>query len=177
MGKKRTFCKTPRKEPTDTNKLSRRMVRVDSPFFAGLATTFLFFRLRMTILFRFALFCGLLLPTLLVSGPAALAQIPAATARSYEFLTVTVIESPYSRDSRLLLSPAFQGITEVALEETYNLASDKYREHLQRNTVRLNQMLSDLSSAGWELIDVHGSVVGPAPSAAVTRYLLRKAKS
>jgi hypothetical protein len=115
--------------------------------------------------------------TLLLSGSGALAQIPAATARSYEFLTVTVIESPYSRDSRLLLSPAFQGRTELPLEEIYNLASDKYREHLQRNTTVLNQTLSDLSSAGWELIDVHGTVVGPPPVASVTRYLLRKAKS
>jgi hypothetical protein len=132
----------------------------------------------MFCLFRFPLLSSLLLSAgLLLGAPAVRAQIPAGSARSYEFLTVTVIESPYSRDSRLLLSPAFQGKTELELEEIYNLSSAKYREHLQRNTTLLNQTLSDLSGAGWELIEVHSSVAGPAPAASITRYLLRKAKS
>jgi hypothetical protein len=124
------------------------------------------------------------LSLLLVAGlstGAAAAQsallAPPATRQAYDFTTITVIESPYKNDCRMLLSPAFQGKTEVKLEEVYNLASDRYREHLQSNTLLLTQTLGDLSAAGWELLEVHAATVGPAPSATVTRYLLRKAKS
>lgn len=123
---------------------------------------------------------GLLLAGLLVGlgGRPAVAQLLAPSqARTYDFLTVTVIESPYTRESRLLFSPAFQGKTELILEEVYNLSNDRYREHLQRNTTLINQALSDLSAAGWELLDVHTALFSPAPTPTVTRYLFRKAKS
>ncbi len=124
---------------------------------------------------RHLLLAGLLL--LLGSRPAAAQLFAPTSARAYDFLTVTVIESPYTRESRLLFSPAFQGTTELTLEEVYNLSNDKYRDHLQLNTTLINQSLSDLSVAGWELIDVHTALFSPAPTPTVTRYLLRKAKS
>jgi hypothetical protein len=111
------------------------------------------------------------------AAQAALLSPPIA-GQAYDFATITVVESPYKNDYRLLLSPAFQGKTEVKLEEEYNLSSDRYREHLQSNTAVINQTLSDLSTAGWELLQVSATTVGPPPAAAtVTRYLLRKAKS
>jgi len=124
---------------------------------------------------RHLLLAGLLL--LLGSRPAAAQLFAPTSARAYDFLTVTVIESPYTRESRLLFSPAFQGTTELTLEEVYNLSNDKYRDHLQLNTTLINQSLSDLSVAGWELIDVYTALFSPAPTPTVTRYLLRKAKS
>lgn len=124
---------------------------------------------------------SVLLLVALHAGVAAAqsALLPAPIAgQTYDFATVTVVESPYKNDYRLLLSPAFQGKTEVKLEEEYNLSSDRYREHLQSNTAIINQTLSDLSAAGWELLQVAASTVGPpAATATVTRYLLRKAKS
>jgi hypothetical protein len=126
--------------------------------------------------FRF-LFCGLLLGAgLVLSSPAACAQALPMPPRSYDFLTITVIQSPYKNECRLLLTPAFQGKTELKLEEEYDLSSDKYRAHAQSNTLLLNQLLSDLSAAGWQLADTHAVQQGPATSATVMRYLLRKAK-
>ena len=107
---------------------------------------------------------------------AALAQVPGAVPHGYDFRTITVIKSPYRTDCRLLLTPAFEGKTELKLAEEYTLTSDKYRENLHANTALLNQLLSDLSVAGWELAETHAALEGPPPSAAVTRYLLRKAK-
>jgi hypothetical protein len=121
------------------------------------------------------LFCWLLLSAgLVLRGPLAFAQ---ASQRSYGFLTITVIQSPYKNDCRLLLTPAFQGKTEIKLEEEYNLSADKYRANAQSNALLLNQLLSDLSAAGWELAETHAAQQGPVTSATVTRYLLRKAKN
>lgn len=92
----------------------------------------------------------------------------------YEFMTLTLVESPYAVDTRLLLTPAFKGQTEFKLEEVYNLSANKYREHLQHNTQLVNQYLSELSEAGWELFNVQASTVGSTAAASVTRYLLRK---
>ena len=109
-------------------------------------------------------------------GAAAQSGRPA-----YDFMTIAVIKSPYKNDCYLLLTPAFQGRAEVKLEEEYNLASDRYRANLQHNITLLNQTLSDLSAAGWDLVDVHATEVGAEPSGmqpktTITRYLLRKAK-
>lgn len=119
-----------------------------------------------------ALSAGLVLGT-----QAAFAQASPAGAHGYDFLTITIVKSPYKSDCRMLLTPAFQGKSEVKLEEEYTLANDRYRENLHRNTLLLNQTLSDLSVAGWELVETHAALEGAPPAPAVTRYLLRKAKS
>jgi hypothetical protein len=99
----------------------------------------------------------------------------------YDFRTISIIKSPYKNDCYLLLTPAFQGKTEIKLEEEYNLASDRYRANLQHNITLLNETLGELSAAGWDLVDVHSTEVGAEPpglqpTATITRYLLRKAK-
>lgn len=126
---------------------------------------------------RFLLYWLLVGAGLVLGGPAALAQSRPVSQHSYDFLTITVIQSPYKTDCRLLLTPAFQGKTELKLEEEYTLSSDKYRANAQSNALLLNQLLSDTSTAGWELVETHAAQQGPAPSATVTRYLLRKAKN
>ena len=101
---------------------------------------------------------------------AAQASRPAV----YEFMTLSLVESPYAVDTRLLLTPAFKGQSEVKLEEVYNLSANKYREHLQHNTQLVNATLGELSEAGWELFNVQASTVGSTAAASVTRYLFRK---
>jgi len=107
----------------------------------------------------------------------------AQTSRpTYDFMTISVIKSPYRNDCYLLLTPAFQGKSEIKLEEEYNLASDRYRANLQRNITLLNNTLGELSAAGWDLVNVHSTEVGAEPpglhpTATITRYLLRKAKN
>jgi hypothetical protein len=101
---------------------------------------------------------------------------------TYDFRTISIIKSPYKNDCYLLLTPAFQGKTEIKLEEEYNLASDRYRANLQHNITLLNETLGELSAAGWDLVDVHSTELGAEPSgrfakAIITRYLLRKAKN
>jgi hypothetical protein len=111
-------------------------------------------------------------------GAAAQATRPVA----YEFMTISIVKSPYKNDCYMLLTPAFQGKAEIKLEEEYNLASDRYRANLQRNTALLTATLGELSAAGWELTNVHSTEIGAEPpgmqpTATITRYLLRKAKS
>lgn len=120
----------------------------------------------------------LVLSTGLVLGTqAAFAQASVAAPHGYDFLTITVVKSPYKTDCRMLVTPAFQGLSEVKLEEEYTLTSDRYRENLHHNTLLLNHTLSELSVAGWELVETHAALEGAPPAPAVTRYLLRKAKS
>ena len=123
--------------------------------------------------------CGCLGALLFLVSLGASAQTGRPT---YDFMTISVIKSPYKNDCYLLLTPAFQGKAEIKLEEEYNLASDRYRANLQRNITLLNQTLGELSTAGWDLVDVHSTEVGAEPvglhpTATITRYLLRKAKS
>jgi len=127
--------------------------------------------------FFFRTYCLGALFLLVSLGATAQASRPA-----YDFLTISVIKSPYKNDCYLLLTPAFQGKSTIKLEEEYNLASDRYRTNLQHNTALLNETLGDLSTAGWDLVDVHSTAVGAEPpgvqpTASITRYLLRKAKS
>jgi hypothetical protein len=101
---------------------------------------------------------------------------------TYDFMTISVIKSPYSSDCYLLLMPAFQGKSEIKLEEEYDLSSTRYRANLQRNVELLNGTLGELSAVGWDLVDVHSTELGAEPSgrfpkASITRYLLRKAKN
>ena len=175
--------------PTDTNKLRWRLVRADSPFFASIAASkggsrrfsppmyASFFPLAHLI--GSALTAGLLL-----HSPLAHAQmtIPAAgaAARGYDFLTVTTIESGLEREAKVLLSPAFEEQSEIPLANAslYSLSKDDFQK-LSRNTVTINQLLSRVTVAGWELFQVyslappHGATATPP----VTRYLFRKAKN
>ncbi len=117
---------------------------------------------------------------LLVFSLNAMAQVSQPV--TYEFMTISLVKSPYKNDCYMLLTPAFQGKAEVKLDEEYNLASDRYRANLQRNTALLNTTLGELSAAGWELINVQATEIGAEPpglqpTATLTRYLLRKAKS
>ncbi len=117
---------------------------------------------------------------LLLASLSAVAQ--AGRPVAYEFMTVSIVKSPYKNDCYMLLTPAFQGKAEVKLDEEYNLASDRYRANLQLNTALLNTTLGELSAAGWELVNVQATEIGAEPpglqpTATLTRYLLRKAKS
>lgn len=116
----------------------------------------------------------------LVAGSALLlSTLPcsAQTAtRGYDFLTLTEFEGLTKATAQLCLTPAFQGKTTVPLEDLSgsSLSRSKDLAIIQRNTQVLNQQLSDLTSAGWELVAVHPvSLLATAP---VTRYLLRKPK-
>ena len=103
------------------------------------------FSQRMLYFFRSWCLGALLLLASL--GAAAQASRPVA----YEFMTISIVKSPYKNDCYMLLTPAFQGKAEIKLDEEYNLASDRYRANLQRNTVLLTTTLGELSAAGWEL--------------------------
>lgn len=118
---------------------------------------------------------GLLLA--LASRPAAAQLIAPATARSYDFLTITVVESSTKSLAKLLLAPAFNGRTEIQLEAQSGFLSTTRLEHLRRNEEVLTQSLGELSAAGWELIQVASAPLITDKDVATTRYLLRKAKS
>jgi hypothetical protein len=115
-----------------------------------------------------------LVMALLVLGTStASAQAGPAATRGYDFLTLTTLESSNKSASKIYIAPAFQGKTEVQLEDFNAFGFEKNREKLQQNTQLINQQLSDLTVAGWELVQVY-----PLSSQAViiTRYLLKKAK-
>lgn len=111
---------------------------------------------------------------LLLGTQAAFAQGAALPPHGYDFMTVTTIEAGSKASSKMLLTPAFQGKAEVPLEILSAFGAEKYLEKVQANTQLVNQQLSELTAAGWELVTVYAGTVGALPS---TRYLLRKAKS
>lgn len=127
-------------------------------------------------LFRCLLAIGLLLH--LQPVWAQLAPPPSSAPHGYDFLTVTEFEGLTKNKAKLLITPAFQGKTEVQLEDLNgsNFSVNKDLETVQRNTQVLNQQLSELTVAGWELVDV--SVISIlATGSHTTRYLFRKPKS
>jgi hypothetical protein len=165
-----------------SNKLSRRLVRGNFRFFAGLAAGSAgvtpFFLLRMFDTFRFPYLKSLLFSAGLLLGSsvahaqtAILAAAPAV--HGYDFLTVTTAEGVNKTYSFILFSPAFRGKTEISLEPTNTLSGDKYKERLLQNAQLINEQLSALTVAGWELIQVYATS-SPANGRS---YLFRKAKN
>lgn len=129
----------------------------------------------MFVLSRFSAFSGLLLGAgLLLSSPLAHAQTasPAGVVHGYDFLTVITSEGA-NAFAYILFSPAFQGKTEISLEGTNVLGTEKYKERILRNAQLINEQLSALTVAGWELVQVY-TTTNPTNGRC---YLLRKAKS
>ncbi|QKG58244.1 hypothetical protein GKZ68_17405 [Hymenobacter sp. BRD128] len=139
----------------------------------------------MPVLFRFPALVGLFFSAgLLLSSPAACAQTAVQpgtpAAHGYDFLTVTTIESGNERESKLLLSPAFEEQAEIPLANAslYSLSKDDFQK-LSRNTATINQLLSRITVAGWELFQVYPLAPpnGASSTPPIIRYLFRKAKS
>ncbi|TDN36676.1 hypothetical protein A8B98_08320 [Hymenobacter sp. UV11] len=118
---------------------------------------------------------GLLLA--LGSRPAAAQLLAPSLARSYDFLTVTMVESTAKSLSKLLIAPAFNGRTEIQLDAVAAFSPGSRLDQLRRNNEVLTQSLGELSSAGWELIQVAPATLPTDKDVSVTRYLFRKAKS
>jgi hypothetical protein len=128
-------------------------------------------------LLRSAAFIGFLFGAgLLLSGPVAHAQMASPTgapaAHGYDFLTVIVSEGTKVY-SFILFSPAFQGKTEIPLGATNTMSEVKDKEHILQNAQLINEQLSALTVAGWELVHVY---ITSAPTNGRC-YLFRKAKS
>ncbi|WP_139361881.1 hypothetical protein [Hymenobacter sp. CRA2] len=103
---------------------------------------------------------------LLLSGAtASFAQ----TAPAYEFMTVLESESQMGGQAKIIFAPAFQGKSEMPLEELPGGVSNKYHTVLRKNMEVVNQQLSGITVAGWELVHVSTDRMG-------TQYLFRKAK-
>ena len=112
-----------------------------------------------------------LLLVLLLLGVYTTAAAQTTPPRAYDFLTVLTLESGTKALSRILITPAFEGKTEVQLEDFGGLSISKNLEKAQRNTLLVNQQLTALTVGGWELVQVY-----PVAEAGIltTRYLFRK---
>lgn len=134
----------------------------------------------MVTLLRFPALTGFLFGAgLALSTPAARAQTtgPASVvaAHGYDFLTVTSMESGAKSLAKILIVPAFQGKSEIQLEDFGGFSTEKNLAKLQHNTELIHQQLSDLTVAGWELVQTYPFL--SSPSLVTTRYLFRKAKN
>jgi hypothetical protein len=89
-----------------------------------------------------------LLASVLLLNRPALAQ---TTPITYEFLTLAARESSVGTLSQITFAPAFQGKTQLQLEETPASFAKSVPAH-QRNLVMVNQQLEALTAAGWELV-------------------------
>lgn len=95
------------------------------------------------------LFACALLSTPLVS----LAQ--AAPPATYEFLTLLESESQQNSFAKIMFAPAFQGKTEIQLENLPGTASgNKFMTTHRQNIEVVNQQLEAITAAGWELVHV-----------------------
>jgi hypothetical protein len=119
--------------------------------------------------FRLPLLVAILLLGITRSISAQTAPPPA-----YEFLTVTTFESQIKVLARIVIAPAFAGKSEIQLEDFGGFSAAKNLDKLQRNTLLINQQLSDITSAGWELAHVYPVA---ETGVLITRYLFRKVKS
>jgi hypothetical protein len=111
------------------------------------------------------------------SRPAVAQLLPAARGQVYSFMTVTTIEAPTKNMAKLLFAPAFNGQTEIQLDAVGAFSTAAILEQLRHNNETISQNLSELSAAGWELIQVAPTPLSVDKSVVTTRYLLRKAKS
>ena len=85
------------------------------------------------------------------------------------------MESQTKAVAKILIMPAFQGKSEIQLEDFGGFSAEKNLAKLQHNTELVNQQLSELTVAGWELVQAYP--FASMPGLFTTRYLFRKAKS
>jgi len=131
----------------------------------------------MSFFFHLSNLSGILVSAgLLLSSPVARAQMAvpagAVAARGYDFMTVTTVEAGKSL-SLILFSTEFQGKTEIALQDVNVLGVEKFKERIRQNTQLVNEQLSALTVAGWELVQVYT----PTSPTSARCYLFRKAKN
>ncbi len=119
-----------------------------------------------------ALFVGFLL---LLTTRSSWAQAGPVAPHGYDFLTIMVMESPYTKEPYLLFTPIFQGQSVILLKSS-NLYSNSPEDiaNLAENTALIDQKLSTLTVDGWELVHVNSFT---SASRLHTRYLFRKAKN
>ena len=127
-------------------------------------------------LLRFSILSSALLSISLLRSPVACAQVIAPAAASathgYDFLTMTTAEGAKGL-SFILFTPAFQGKTDIPLETINVVGNEKYKERIRQNEQLINEQLSALTVAGWELVSIY-------TTATLTNsrcYLFRKAKN
>ena len=123
---------------------------------------------------RGSLLLTLLAGLLSFTGFAQTAAPAPATTLTYDFLTVTSSESSARTVSVVLIAPPFQGKSEIQLEAFGGIYNARNRERVQRNTVLINQQLTELTAAGWELFQVYPQ--NYPPDLLTTRYLFRKVR-
>ncbi|MGI4740218.1 MAG: hypothetical protein ACRYG7_34030 [Janthinobacterium lividum] len=116
---------------------------------------------------------GLLL-WLWLRAPAAFGQ---TAPHGYDFLTVLTVESADKSVAKVLITPAFQNKSEIQLVDvTPHYATSKRVADIAKNTLTINQLLGDLTAAGWEFLQVYPlpPVSGAGLNPVASRYLFRK---
>lgn len=105
--------------------------------------------------------------TLLGGSLACSAQ--ATPTITYDFLTLLEQESQLGSLAKIAFAPAFQGKSIIELEGLPGTTSSKYITVHQRNLEIVNQQLTAITAAGWELVHVFAGERG-------NEYLFRKPK-
>jgi|GEM_PF-1398807 len=129
--------------------------------------------------FRFSTSLGGLLlgGALLLRAAPASAQTAPVAPRGYDFLTVLTVESFDNSVSKVLITPAFQNKSEIPLADaTPQYITSKHVAAVMQNTTTINQLLGDLTAAGWDLFQVYAlaPASGQGGNPVGTRYLFRK---
>ncbi len=111
----------------------------------------------------------LLAVALLVSVPAFAQSAPTG---AYEFMTLSENQSQQGSFAKILFAPAFQGKTEIALENLPGtIAPAKYMNTYLQNKELVNQQLEAITAAGWELVYVSSNTLNSGHE-----YLFRRPK-
>lgn len=114
---------------------------------------------------------------LLLSSAPTRAQTVSTAPRGYDFLTVLTVESFDNSVSKVLITPAFQNKSEISLANvTPQYVTSKRVADIKQNTATINQLLGDLTAAGWDLFQVYAlaPASGQGGNPVATRYLFRK---
>ena len=127
-------------------------------------------RAKFATLLRTLVMSCALLPSAVVAWGQTVPE-PQNAPHGYDFLTVTVLELTGKSMAKVLITPAFQGKTEIQLADMSSISTAKNVEVSQHNASVVNQQLSDLTIAGWELAAVFNSNVS---GYAAPRYLFRR---
>ena len=114
---------------------------------------------------------------MLFSVVTASAQTAPAAPHGYDFTTVTTIESFRKSEAKMLITPPFQGKAEVALADgDVERLTKADVAKISENTLVINEQLSALTAAGWELVQTYAVAPSTSPGTTppITRYLFRK---
>lgn len=122
--------------------------------------------------------------TVIIGAILVLSSVISFAQKGMEYMQMTTIESVVpggAGRSRLILTDPSGKAQEIKMENFFSLVGINF-ENIEYNDITVAKKLTELSTAGWEVVQVSSGAYSPASEREsagifITRYLLKRPKA